>query len=103
MKFLIINKPATNEHDYSTDRDPAKLRSYAAQVKDMIDQGHILGAWVLHHGGHAYVIEAENSEDLAIKIRYNPLFKHSHTRVVPFEDAVVYLESTAKHLEQKGS
>jgi hypothetical protein len=98
MKFLIINKPTG--HDHGIDDSPATIRNYAGRIKEAIDKGVIEDAYVLLSGGHMYIVDADSSEELVSKVRYNPLFRKSHTEIIPIEPALGYLEAYAAHLEK---
>ncbi len=100
MKFLVINKPTG--HGHGIDADPANIRKYAASVQEMLDNGTVEAAYVLLSGGHMYIVNADSSEELVLKVRYNPLFKASQTEIIPIEDAMGYLEAYAAHLEEHG-
>jgi hypothetical protein len=97
MKFLVINRPSGADHGLS--RDPANLRHHAAELKKLIASQEIQGAWVLQEGGHAYILNAYDSEELAIKLRWNPLYEASDTQVIPVMDAVDFLEGYATYAE----
>lgn len=97
MKFMVINKPTGQAHNMED--TPAHIRQSAAKIKELMDNGTIEEAYVLLSGGHMYIIDADTTEELVAKVRYNPLFKKSHTEIVPVEDALSYLEGYAAHLE----
>lgn len=98
MKFLVINKP--NRYKREDDPDPAHLKKAAALVKENLDNGTLEAAYALHAGGHVLVLNADSSEELALKVRYNPLFRYSDTEIMPIEDLVGFLEGMAAHVEQ---
>ena len=96
MKFMVINKPTG--HGHGIEDTPESIRKYAAQVKEMMDNGTIDDAYVILSGGHLYIIDADTTEELVAKVRYNPLFKGSHTEIIPIEGVLGYLEGYAAHL-----
>lgn len=98
MKFLIINRPTG--HGHGIDDSPATIRNYAGRIKELMDKGVIEDAYVLLSGGHMYIVDADSSDELVQKVRYNPLFQGSHTEIIPIEDALGYLEGYAAHLEK---
>jgi hypothetical protein len=97
MKFLIINRPNGKYSGFSD--DTTEVKQAHSLLKAAIESGDVKAAYVLHSGGHAYVVDADSSEDLAIKVRYNPLFRSSDTEIIPVEDALTYLAGYASHLE----
>lgn len=99
MKFMVINKPTG--HGHGLEDTPESIRKYAGQVQELMDNGTIEEAYVIISGGHLYIIDADTTEELVTKVRYNPLFKGSHTEVIAIEDALGYLEGYAAHLEKE--
>ena len=95
MKFLIINRPTG--HDHGLDGSADSVHSYANAVEAGLKNGSIEAAYALIAGGSAYVINAKNTEELATKVRYNPLFASQTTEVIPVADAVDFLRGAAKH------
>jgi muconolactone delta-isomerase len=100
MKFLVTNKPHSNGHDMAS--DPESSRIYAAQVKELLENGTLVSAYVLAGGGYVYVMNAKDSEELLIKLRYDPLFNFMDTTVTPVVDAVDFLEGHALHVAKMG-
>ena len=94
MKFLIINR-GTGGDDHGVDVSPASLDTHADTLRGLLSNGTLEGAWALLSGGHAYVTTAADAEDLALKLRGNPLFKSSHTEVLPIADAVDFIDRYA--------
>lgn len=97
MKFMVTYRP--NRITRDSDPSPAVLAKAAAYVKELLENGTIEAAYALHSGGHILIFDAESSEELAVKVRYNPVFKDSATEVVPIEDLVSFLEGMSSHLE----
>lgn len=97
MRFLVIARPSSGSYDLT--RDPAQLRRYAAELQEALDQKLIEAAYALVSGGYAYVVNVRNTDELAIKMRRDPLFAYSQTEALPITLAVDYLEETANFLE----
>lgn len=95
MKFLIINR-GTGGQDHGMNVTPASLGTHAENLRGLLGNGTLEGAWALLSGGHAYVTSADDAEDLAVKLRSNPLFKSSHTEVLPIADAVDFIDRYAE-------
>lgn len=93
MKFLILNRASGQPHDLET--TPGAVASHTNNLKGMLADGTLEAAWALLSGGHAYVTVAQDAEELALKLRQNPLFDSSHTEVLPIADAVDFLERFA--------
>ncbi len=105
---MVINKPTGHEvtHEAFTHEDPEvvkqnKLKAIA-QLKELLDNGTLEVCYMLISGGHMFVIDAKDTEELAVKVRYNPLFKKSHTEIIPIANAVEYLEGAMEHRERIG-
>lgn len=95
MKFLIINRRHGHvKYDHS--EGEASFR--ADELKKAQDSGDIEAAYVLLSGGHAYVVNADSSYELAGWVRGNPLFDGSETEILPVESATVFLDAWAKHV-----
>lgn len=94
MKFLIINTP--NGKEAALDSSPEAIKRYSEKIKGLLDSGDIEKAWVLHAGGHAYVLSASNSEELACKLRANNLHPDSHSEVIPVMEALDFFNGVSK-------
>lgn len=97
MRFLVIARPSSGSYELT--RDPSELRRYAEELQEALHQKVIEAAYTLVSGGYAYVISVRNTDELAIKMRRDPLFAHSQTEVLPIALAVDYLRETANFLE----
>lgn len=95
MKFLVINRHGTPGATPS----PQVLKDYAAKIREMKEKGILLAAYAFLSGGHAYVVEASDTADLARKVRLNPIFGLSETEIIPVAEAEDFLEGFAAHLE----
>ncbi|MFN2268033.1 MAG: hypothetical protein ABR533_07130, partial [Desulfonatronovibrio sp.] len=62
-----------------------------------LDNGTLEVCYTLISGGHAFVINADSTEELATKVRYNPLFKSTETEIIPIANAVDFLERAREH------
>ncbi len=99
MKFLVINRP--NGRETSFDSSAAGIRLAKDLIEQTIADGTIEAAYAFIGGGHAYIIEAADTEQLFRLVRGNPLFKSSHTEVIPIVDAIDALEIVAKQAETR--
>jgi hypothetical protein len=99
VKFLVINRP--NGRETKFDSSPAGIRYARDLVDQTIAEGTVEVAYAFVGGGHAYVVSARDTEQLFRLVRDNPLFKSSHTEVIPILDAVDALELAAKQAEKK--
>ena len=97
MKFLVIARPSSGSYELT--KNPAQLRRHAEELQEALDQKLIEAAYTLVAGGYAYVISVRNTDELAIKMRRDPLFAHSQTEALPITLAVDYLKETANFLE----
>lgn len=95
MKFLIINRPNGSDHGLAASADA--IESYANAVEAGLKSGAIECAYALIAGGSAYVINAKDTEELAVKVRYDPLFASSDTQVIPIADAIDFLHGSKAH------
>lgn len=108
MKFLVINKhtgqDAAHPHLQHDDPNVVKERKDKAldQLKELKSNGTLEACYSIISGGHAYVINAETTEELAVKVRYNPLFKMTETEIIPIADAVEFIEGAKEHKEKMG-
>ena len=106
MKFLVINKHTGQDvaHEHLQHEDPSVVKERKdkaiARLKEMKKDGTLEACYSLISGGHVYVINAESTEELATKVRYNPLFKMTETEIYPIADAVEFLEEARKHKEK---
>jgi len=99
MQFLVINRPYDS---HRTKGGSNELRAHAKNVKAFLKDGTLSAAYAFVGGGHAYVLNASDTKDLALKLRANPLFGTSHTEVIPVADAVEWLEHAADHFAKAG-
>ncbi len=97
MRFLVIARPSSGSYNFT--QDPKELRRYSEELQEGLDQQIIEVAYTLIAGGYAYVIKVRNTDELAVKMRRDPLFAHSQTEVIPIAPAVDFLSQMAKVLE----
>ncbi|NIR27871.1 MAG: hypothetical protein GWN84_00745 [Gammaproteobacteria bacterium] len=97
MRFLIINRPNSPGSDEWMEQRPDKI---AAMLREWLEGGVVEAPHVLIGGGHMYICEAKDEEELAVKVRYNPFFKNSDTEVIPIVDALAFLERYAEFTGQ---
>jgi len=97
MKFLVINRPTGVPS--GVERHHESYEKMAANIDEAIKAGKIDAAWTFIGGGHAYIVSASDTKELAKKVRYNKLFRSSDTEVIPIADASTFLRESAKHLE----
>lgn len=108
MKFLVINKHTGQDvsHPHLQHEDPKVVKQRKekgiAHLKELLNNGTLEVCYSLISGGHAFVINAESSEELAVKVRYNPLFKSTETEIIPIANAVDFLEGVREHREKHG-
>lgn len=108
MKFLVINRHTGHDvaHEHLQHEDPGVVKERKdkalAQLKEFIKDGTLEVCYSLISGGHAYVINAATTEELATKVRYNPLFKKTETEIIPIADAVEFIEGAREHKEKLG-
>lgn len=96
MKFLVINRPTGDDHGLGHDAGVA--HDFAEQIEAAVANGTIECAYAFVSGGGAYVCTAKDTEELVKKVRLNPLFKSSHTEVIPIADAHDFLRGVAEFL-----
>ena len=94
-KYLVINRPNGREPEGWTHAGAHKAADMLAEA---LGNGSVEAAYVLISGGHAYIIEAGSTEELAAKVRYNPLFSQSNTEILPIADAMEYLKGYDQHV-----
>ena len=92
MKFMIINKP--NGQNYS--KTDGKTKIETSKLKAMLDDGTLEVAYATVAGGHIYVVNAKDTEELVHKVRNNPFFHDSDTEIIPLMDALDFLKGFAK-------
>jgi len=98
MKFLVINRPTGVPS--GVERHHESFEKMAQTIDDAIKDGKIDAAWSFIGGGHAYIVTANDTKELALKVRYNKLFRSSDTEVIPIADASTFLRNASKHLEK---
>ena len=96
MKFLVINRPNGREHGLSGTADA--VNSYANAVEAALKSGAIEAAYAFIAGGAAYVVNADTTQELATKVRYDPLFASMDTEIHPIADAHDFLRGVSKHI-----
>jgi hypothetical protein len=97
MKFLVIATSNSRENDF--DLAGNNLNSLIKQLQAMIGSRTLESAYALISGGFVLIINAEGTNELATIIRSNPLFKTTHTQIMPIADAVDFLEGYAEHIK----
>ena len=88
MKFIILNRSSGQPSQV----EASDVARHTESLRQLLADGTLEAAWALLSGGHAYVTSADDAEDLAKKLRKNPLFDSSHTEVLPVADAVDFLD-----------
>ena len=74
------------------------VAGYGNAVAAAVENGKLEAAYVLIGGGSVYVVNADDTEELALKVRSDPLFKSSHTEIHPIADASDFLERAAHYM-----
>ena len=99
MKFLVISRPNGNDHGLSGGYDVAEnINNHNDNLKALLADNTIEAAYAFISGGATIIMNANSTKELAIKVRNNPLFKSSHTEVIPVADAVDFLEGVAEYI-----
>lgn len=93
MKFLVIARPTG--HDHGLDSSARSARRFAGELKKLQKSGGIEACYAFIAGGYAYVVNAADTRELAVKVRHDPLFDTAHTEIIPVADAVDFLEGVA--------
>jgi hypothetical protein len=96
MKFLVIGKPFSKNHGYSSSNE--KVSTHVNSLKSVVGSSTVEKAYALISGGFALVINANDTEELAVIVRSNPFFKTSHVDIIPIADAVDFVEGHAKYV-----
>ena len=97
MKFLVINRPRA-ELPRGLGADSDAVAGHANAIEAALDDGTLEAAYAFIAGGSAYVINAKDTEDLAKRVRYDPLFRSSNTEIYPIAHAVDFLRAVADEI-----
>jgi hypothetical protein len=87
MKFLVIMRPNGQPYDLASDA----RQKYAGELRQALSSGDVEAAYAFVAGGGAFVVNANESDELIAKVRSNPYFKGSHVDVIPVVDADAFI------------
>ena len=93
MKFLIVSTSTRLKAGPHSSSEV--VRQDGEKITALLHDGDVEKAWVLHGGGYAFIMNADNCEELTSKLRSQSLCQIGIAQMIPVMDAFEFFDAAA--------